>query len=282
MDRDAYLRDDHVRAFLAWATRFITGDRPLRQEWVSPRWGTWSCNTVLDAYHLFDWPFSVTVPGDPQPTQGRSFAENAAVLDRLSLLLRLRADQEDSDMFLAVALAVVEWGRVQRNAVRLNQLGANALPTILAAAEQLNPATADLTQLNNVSIMNSGFSKIYSLLLDGFPIYDSRVACALASLVRMYCEEHGLDSVPELLAFGIPPSRASGVRDPSLPPLIFPKLRPEQPRPYARTNTKAAWLLGALAQEPPFAGLSSDRRLLALQSAMFMLGYQVVASDASL
>ena len=37
--------------------------------------------------------------------------------------------------------------------------------------------------------MNSGFTKIYSLYIDDFIIYDSRVGAALGFLVRCYCEE---------------------------------------------------------------------------------------------
>ncbi len=169
-------------------------------------------------------------------------------------MLRVSVAREDADTFLEAAICVVRWGGVpQGNEPRLRELNDMALPTLKAAARVLNPADADLRQLQDVPDMNSGFSKIYSLLLDGFPIYDSRVACALDSLVRLYCEESNLPEVPKTLAFGIPASRGSVNRDPSGEVFKFPRLRAGQPQHYATSNIKAAWLMGALATTDPSA-----------------------------
>ena len=166
----------------------------------------------------------------------------------------------------------MEWGRVRRGERRLRALGDQALPALAATACLLDPATADLNRLSDVSLINSGFSKIYSLLLDGFPIYDSRVACGLASLVRLFCEETGRPEVPAALAFGIPPSQARAPRDPSCGALVFPRIW--TPRRYAESNVMAAWLLDVLSQQSPVVELESERQR-ALQSAMFMIGYTV-------
>lgn len=230
---------------------------------------------MFDAYMAYDWPFTVTLPGEPMPRRGRSYSESVAVLDLLSAMLRRSADTEDAKSFLDAAIAVVQWGGVRGNEARLLALGASALPVLGTAARQLDPTIADLDELDRVQDMNSGFSKIYSLLVDGFPIYDSRVACALASLVRLHCEEHGLPSVPRSLAFGIPVSRGSVKRDPSDETFRFPRIWPGHPRRYATSNVMAAWILDALSEEPPFGDLGTSR-MLALESAMFMIGYAPV------
>ena len=49
--------------------------------------------------------------------------------------------------------------------------------------------------------MSSGFTKIYSLIVRDFVIYDSRVGAALCYLVRKFCQESGLDMTPEELKF---------------------------------------------------------------------------------
>ncbi len=123
--------------------------------------------------------------------------------------------------------------------------------------------------------MNAGFTKIYSLLLDGFPIYDSRVAASLAYLVRLYCEEAGLARLPPALAFGIPASRGSGNRDPSIAKLRFPRLWAAQPRKYADSNLRAAWLLGQVSRLGPFGDLPREQALRALEAALFMVGFHV-------
>ena len=159
---------------------------------------------------------------------------------------------------------------------KLRTLGDKALPLLTANARLLDPDAADLCGLSGVRPMNSGFSKIYSLLVDGFPIYDSRVACALASLVRLFCEEpgHEREEVPSLLAFGTIRGRGGQNRNPSCGQLDFPKID-GNPHGYAQSNVMAAWLLDALSAQPPFSGEREPQR--ALQSAMFMIGYEVPA-----
>ena len=276
MNRAAHLDDQDVRGFLAWMTPYVTGERALRHGWVSPRWGSWSCESLFDAYQRFDWPFSVALPGEARRT-GRSREENWPVLDAFSLLLRGSARDGEADRFFEAAGAVFAWGGpgVRRNAANLQKQGAAALPTIRAAQAQLDPGRADTERFDAVSDMNAGFSKIYALLLDDFPIYDSRVAGAMARFIRGYCEERGLPTVPETLALRVPPSQRKKTRNPSAGSIRFRAMQWGKPEQYASSNVKAAWLLGSLSEQSPFGDLEPARRLLALQSAMFMIGYDV-------
>ena len=181
--------------------------------------------------------------------------------------------EDDADSFLGAAVAVLEWGRVRRSERRLRALGARAVDELTETARRLDPAEADLHRLSEVSLINSGFSKIYSLLLEGFPIYDSRVACALASLVRLFCEETGRGpEVPTRSRSAFRPARHARVVIPPAVRCVFPKIW--TPRRYAESNLMAAWLLDVLSQQSPFAELASERQR-ALQSAMFMVGYTV-------
>ena len=271
MKRAEYLNDPSVRGFLDWATPLAAGTRPLAHHWHSPKWGSWSCETLFGAYRSYDWPFTLTLPGASTPCSGRSYEDTVAVLDELSRQLRESVETNDATRFLEAAVGVVQWGQVRQNEQWLRAGGEEALPLLTTTARRLDPGEADLLLLSDVRRMNSGFSKIYSLLLEGFPIYDSRVACALASLVRLFCEETGRTELPAQLAFGIPPSRAQESRNPSSEHLTFPRIW--SPRRYARSNIMAAWLLDALSAHSPFAELGPERQR-ALQSAMFMIGYE--------
>ena len=282
MKKAEYLNDPHVRGFLDWAAPLAAGTRPLRHRWQSPRWGSWSCETLFGAYRAYDWPFSCVPPGDSVPRRGRSYLDTVALLDELSEQLRGSAGEKDAPRFLEAAVAVVQWGGVRQNERRLRALGDDALPRLTAAARLLDPAEADLRRLSDLRPMTSGFSKIYSLLVDGLPIYDSRVACALASLVRLFCEETCRTEVPVQLRFALPRSQGRVRRDPSCGQLVFPRIW--SPGRYAQSNVMAAWLLDALAANPPFSELGADR-LRAVQFAMFMIGYTVYAepkADAKL
>ncbi len=273
MNRSSYLDDRDVRGFLHWMVPLVSGKHPLHHRWDSPKWGPWCCKSLFGAYEKYFWPFSATVPGESSPRRRRSYDDTVEILKVLTDKLRGSAEVQDASTFLEAAVRVVKWGGVPKNEIRLRALGPNALSALTKAAGQLKPAVADLGDLANVTDMNSGFSKIYSLLIDGFPIYDSRVACALASLVRLYCEEFNLPEVPKTLAFRIPASRGSVSRDPSTPAFKFRRLWAGQAQHYATSNIKAAWLMGALATTAPFGTLTTTNPLFALQSALFMIGY---------
>lgn len=279
MNRADYLSEQHVAGFLHWLTPRLAGAGALPHHWWSPRFGDWSCESLFDAYERYSWPFSVTLPGETGPTRGRTFAENLEVLSHLADTLGSSARDDDADLFLAASIAVVDWGGVRGNRRRLQQLGADALRTIKSSAEQLDPATADTSQLDQVIDMNAGFSKIYSLLLDGFPIYDSRVAAALSYLVRLYCEDTGLQTVPSALAFSLPAWRGDVRRDPSAGGLMFRRLWPGHPERYADSNLRAAWLLGEASRLGPFGHIPGSGALRALESALFMIGYSLPGTD---
>ena len=270
MDRAAYLSDADVRAFLDWAEPIVTQKWRIDHSWTSPKWGTRCFETLFDAYKGYEWKFRVNLP-DHGMCEGESYEDSVRVLDALRRQLRENAERGDTDGFLEAAIAVVEWGGVRRNRQRLRDLGDEVLPRLTANARLLDPDTADLDHLSGIEEMNSGFSKIYSLLLTDFPIYDSRVACALASLVRWFCQEKDRESIPGALAFRVLPAQGKARRDPSGEHFKFPKVHYPGTARYAQSNVMAAWLLGELAKHPPFCG--EDDPLHALQSAMFMIGY---------
>ena len=86
-----------------------------------------------------------------------------------------------------------EVGGVTRgNSEKLVELGADALPTFKAAADLLRPDTADTSNLDGVGFMNAGWTKVYALMLDGFPIYglesSRRLRALEAALFMIGCE----------------------------------------------------------------------------------------------
>lgn len=266
MNRAEYLQDPDVGDFLNWAEPLVRIERCLPVSEQQP------FVTLSDAFEDYKWDFSVTLPGEGKPQGGSSYERTVSVLTALRKQLFESEKRGDADEFRQAAAAVLHWGRVGgHNEKYLDRLGDEALPRLTSNARLLDPATAELGRLSVVAPMNSGYSKIYSLLVDGLPIYDSRVACALASLVRMFCHEEGREAVPEALRVDVPLDRATVCRDPSCEQFRFERIAAGSTTRYARSNVKAAWLLGKLAKHPPFSQESDP--LHALQSALFMIGY---------
>ena len=256
MNRVEYLHHSNVRAFIGWLTPFVTGE--LRMQHESGERGAKGrpYGSLYEAYERF----SVRSPDD------------------LRRRIRAAVCSNDNEQFLDTAIEVRKWGGINRH-VGLKCLGCKALETLSANARRLDPKFADTQNLKGIDYVESGYSKIYSLMLDDFPIYDSRVACALASLVWLYCQEVALGVVPCRIQFGVPDSYMAKV---NRNPYALPNISPGEDLKYAKSNLKAAWLLGKLSKLGKFGELPAERRVAALERALFMIGYEPLTQKSIL
>lgn len=221
----------------------------------------------FDAYRKFDWR------GDLPATQ--------RTLGPLREAIRAALEEPDADAFIEAGIGVLRWGGVlPRNRERLMALGEEAPAVFQAAVRQLDPRTADLARIDDIRLMNAGFTKLYSLLIDDFPIYDGRVGAALGYLIRLHLEERDVQSVPIVLRFpwgvakGYQRGSARKNRNPSLGGLVFPALQANVAL-HTRANIMASWLLGELSSTDCFGQLPDSERVLALQSGLFMIGFEI-------
>ncbi len=268
MRRDDYLGDERVQAFIKWLRRRVGGDESFEHSYRMVRPACdWHCGSLWEAYTNYRW-------------KDRDFKANQEELNGLRGEMLAAVEGDDSSRFVDAACGILRWGGVTRGNVKtLRDLGPEALSRFRGAACLLDPSHADTSRLGRVRYMNSGWTKVYALMLEGFPIYDSRVGAAMGYLVQRYCKEVNLSSVPELLLFRLPPGRAGRVkkhnRNPSEGSLQFPQLyySGRGRRRWAECNVWAAWVLGEVACEGSFAKLAANRRLRALEAALFMIGY---------
>ena len=123
-------------------------------------------------------------------------------------------------------------------------------------------------------------SKIYSLLVDDFIIYDSRVAAALAWLVVVWCRSTKRKSVPKNLAFHRVPDKTAQVRNPSGGGFQFPNVY-NRPKIHAQWNLRASWVLTKALEFSKKADTTfhqQKNKLRALEAALFMWGYDLSES----
>lgn len=142
--------------------------------------------------------------------------------------------------------------------------------------KELDNNKFDSDNINSSIIMNSGFAKIYSLLLNDFIIYDGRVGAALGLLVRNYCEEKGIARIPNELLFRWKRGRGTGNRrNPSSKRYVFPELNSS--KTHIENNIRANWLLKLISENTNsrFRRIEDNNRMRAIESALFMIGYDV-------
>ncbi len=267
MNRTQYLDDLDVRAFIGWMTPRLCAEGVFTHHYGLPHGKAWSCTSVYEAFLRYDWR------GD--------FESNESALAVMTSRLRAALDASDTQEFIAAARDVLLWGGViANNGAKLLALGDEVIPTFTAAVRQLDPRTADTDHVDDVRLMNAGFTKIFALLIDDFPIYDGRVGAALGYLVRLHLQERGATSVPTTLRFpwGMGKGAISGDskknRNPSSGSLIFPRLRADV-RLHVRANIMAAWMIAELSRSECFGQLPERQRVWGLQSVLFMIGYEV-------
>ena len=285
MNQSEYLDDDGVIDFLDWAADLVGGRRVLHTQWHSPQGSgfTFRCYSLWEAYEKYRWPMTGAAKG---------FAETARMFEQWQQVMSDRALWRASpagapNTFREAAIEVALWGGMSQVKNELEGMGRPEMDVLFANAKLLDPVSGDedrkLLMEAGMRYMGSGYSKIYAMMLNSFPIYDSRVACALTSLIRVYCLNQNLRSVPDLLRLGVMPGRDKP-RNPSDDRYEFPVIRRGTKYGRARhasSNLRTAWLLNRLGErEGKNGGWPEGREALAIQSALFMVGYREFGKEA--
>ncbi len=288
MHRDQYLGNttcattSHVvRDFVDWLARNLGSTTLFTHEYTDRRSGVrWQCQGLLDACARYQWRHK----GAPGVAPGADLASNGKALAALARALRSSLNPANDQAAFSSAADVMTWGGVQAGNIRwlsLNTKGLAQTLTTTAAALTRGDLTGPILTSNALRF-NAGMTKVYSLLVDDFIIYDSRVAAALGWIVVKYCKVKQLLSVPAELAFPWAPSKegprakSPKNRNPGQSHFSFPRLIAGAH--HAEWNLKASWILAeALARAPAggFAESSGVSALRQLEAALFMIGYDL-------
>lgn len=222
---------------------------------------------------LYAWQAPGLVVGD--------FIYTAQHLERLSERLRWAIASNDRAETLAVCSEILRWGgeRNMNHGARpfLEELE-DDLPAYLARCARLldlqRAVISPTGELQGLRAMNSMLSKIYALTAtDGLPIYDSRVAGAIATVVETWRRCMGLrGSLPAELAFpSIPPNRARTARArfagcETAGQLVYGGT--SQTGRWAAAQVRLGWLLKLM-----LGHMANPQVMRAMEAALFMAGY---------
>lgn len=260
MTRENFLENNFVCAFVNWLVLKLDSD--FVHVYVNRKTKKkWTCCSIYNAYEKYMW-------------NQHDFETNNNYLERLEFELRNSIEQNNNEYCQNICLKILEWGGVLRgNRDRINN-ALNLVETLKQAQFKLSADVIENKQYYSGLYINSGFSKIYSLCVDDYAIYDSRVGTALGFLVREFCLDNNLDMVPSVLKFAYAKGRNLNVnRNPSFGNYKFPLLRLDN---YIENNIKANWLLKKVLLYPSkFKRLPLSKQLRALDAALFMIGYEI-------
>lgn len=288
MHRDQYLgttssaTTNHVVGdFVDWLAKSLSSTALFTHEYTDRRSGIlWKCRGLQDACARYQWRHKGALGVPP----GTDLTSNGAALNALSSALHSSINPANDMAAFSAAADVMTWGGVQAGNIRWLSININNLAQTLTstAAALTRGDLAEQILVSNDLRFNAGMTKVYSLLVNDFIIYDSRVAAALGWIVVKYCQEKQLSSVPSELAFPWAPSKegphakSPKNRNPGRDGFSFPRLIAGAH--HAEWNLKASWILAAtLARAPAngFAASSAVPALRQLEAALFMIGYDL-------
>lgn len=215
----------------------------------------------LDEYH---WP---------KGKNGLNFEDTYTKLKNLRSKFEKTFSENDEQKADKQAFEICEdilhWGGVgvaKKNLNSINKLRKEKkfISTLQSARKIIK---SDKIESDKILIpANSGFSKIYACLHNGFIIYDSRVAAMMCFLVKECFNEN-----PFPLTLGKAAYQAKGNRDPGEE---FPMLTGNDKK-YLVSNIKASWILEKFAEQYPKPNYDTEKLIFAYQTTLFVLGKEL-------
>jgi hypothetical protein len=280
MNKENYLRDPAVASFIDWMGLNLQAESQRGHGYSRPGQGPLRFRNLADAFDQYEWEFNFKRI-DGQRCSGRTFAESEAVLGDLQRQLRTALTAGNDGMVCNAAVEVVRWGGVARRNEEWLQANERGLAKLLAEVKAAIETQDDAADFGSKLRFNAGMTKVYSLLLDHFVIYDSRVAGALAWFVVAWAREQGLDAIPPALQFACmsanegPNVAQPKCRNPRTETLYFPLLA-NRPYTHVKWNLRASWIVERLLEthrDTRFgSGPDASRKL---EAALFMWGYDL-------
>jgi len=280
MYRHQYLHS--VSDFIDWFASHLDHPSLFAHSYIDRRTArTLTFPTLFDACLQYRWKHKGAY-GSPA---GTCLQSNDAALNSLRNVLQRGINSGNDSQTLEASIEVMAWGGVQAGNVRWLTANAKGLAQTIAsvcAALASDNLSHPLLTGHQPLRFNAGMTKVYSLLVNDFIIYDSRVAAALGWIVVKYCQHRQLSAVPRELAFPWAPAKGGATaqfpknRDPGLGSCHFPRLISGEL--HAIGNLKAGWILAEVllrAAKNPFNNASSVPALRQLEAALFMIGYDL-------
>lgn len=218
--------------------------------------------------------------------QSGSWSETKARLGELSAKLKSAVTSNDENATLDACKNILAWGG-NRNwnvgaypFLRPKAETGTLCDYIRKAGAAMKLSDADTTKLSpTVEDMNAMLTKVHALYAtDGLPIYDSRVAAAIASLVELWRREENLSGITLPLALSFPATVSTRSVYQAFPDTQFdPGLvgyGAKRTIPWASAKVRLGFILQTVLERNN-ALFSSENRMHAFEACLFMIGYNV-------
>ena len=288
MNKQAFLADQDVDDFLAWLARELPRLKvrlDIKRSRFVPSGLKVDVTGLESVLAHYTWKSHGMASGN--------WAEASAHLTNLAHRLR-DAVQRDSDLdALDACRDILQWGGNRNwNTGAYPFLSARAAAGVLCQYLKNTGAAFALDTANvgalvpPVETLNSMLTKVHALYAaDGLPIYDSRVAAAIASLVGMWRVATDKDGDPPPASLTFPATTASRTVRGRFPHASSPGVMaygaPETTGQWASAKVRLGWIMESILGRIPSLfseccpAPSLADRMHAFEASLFMVGYDV-------
>lgn len=288
MNKNTYLDIPEVSNFIKW---FASDEAQNLTHSYYNRDTCQHCtfDSLVDSLSKYYWPFDsfYDCKGARHACEHGNLNESANALNLLQEHLRASVNTNSVE-YIASAKGLMSWGGTTNFNNDWFDNKSN-LKIVHQTIEILNKQDDDLQKLKSIEGLrfNAGLTKLYSLILKDFVIYDSRVAAALAWFVLKFKEQKKLSKIPLELRFACMPARGDQIRNP------LPNAKEgftgvnNNPSKHAHWNIRANWILSKTIEQMKNSNTFKDSNyfkleniqpIRALEAALFMWGYDLSSS----
>ena len=299
MNREKYLTSVDVTPFVTW---LATKSEKIKVNLNIPksRYVSETIDQVVvglpDVVSCYNWKAKWT---DGQELV-KSSCWDSTVISLIRLSERLQAvvsRTESNEDALKFLYSVFEWGGDRNGRVGARRFVDNhddicsylrtCTEVLRLDRAEVDPTGVGLPAFRSPVMMNAMLTKVHSLLAqDGLPIYDSRVAGAMATLVALYASEQRnagvkIMGLPGLLEFPLTErKKRRGVPAELREFSSFTINRDQNARlrsaaQWASGKIRLGWILQAVLEAKPslFDQYDPRLRMRAFEASLFMIGY---------
>jgi hypothetical protein len=220
--------------------------------------------------------------------QNGDWTNTRTELNGLSAELRTAIERNDEQATLSACENILDWGGDRNPAVGAlpflqEKAGGSLCEYIASAGVCFALETADTSALvPPVERMNAMLTKVHALYAtDGLPIYDSRVAAAIASLVELWRRSTGrVGPLPPVLTFPATTATRTVLR--LFPDAVHPGVliygAEATVQKWSSAKVRLGWIMDRVLSTPPNTvppdqNTSHQERMHAFEASLFMIGY---------
>jgi hypothetical protein len=285
MKKNAFFGINHVNDFVGWLVKSLPTLNIRLQINASrfvPNGIDVACNGFKHVLNHYVWRSTGMQTGD--------WNEARARLNALSVELRAAVGRGDGPATLSACENILAWGGNRDSSVGAHpflrdKVGTSLCEYIAAAAASFSLESADTSNLvPPVTLMNAMLTKVHALYaVDGLPIYDSRVAAAIASLVELWRQSRGCHGeLPPELVFPATTTTRTVLK--LFPKAVHPGVlvysAPTTTQRWSSAKVRLGWIIDRLLHTDPNIVLPSQNashqeKMHAFEASLFMIGYDV-------